>query len=102
MILSDIQKYLKPKPNDNDKHFDMLKESFDSKPIINNPKTMIIKNNNISKNAANFNQVGNKNSNDKQVNNINKIDNPMNNMNKTNIREIIIIILIILIIDMII
>ena len=29
VILSDIQKYLKPKPNDNDKHFDMLKESFD-------------------------------------------------------------------------
>ena len=86
VILSDIQKYLKPKPNDNDKHFDMLKESFDSKPIINNPKTMIIKNNNISKNPANFNQAGNKNSNNKQIININKIDNPINNMNKTNIK----------------
>ena len=83
VILSDIQKYLKPKSNDNDKHFDMLKESFEAKPIINNPKTMIIKNNNISKNVD-FNQVGNNNSNNKQIIDINKIDNPNNNMNKTN------------------
>ena len=90
VILSDIQKYLKPKLNDNDKHFDMLKESFEAKPMINNPKTMIIKNNNINKNLANFKQIGNNNTNNntnnKQIININKIDNPNDNMSKTNIK----------------
>ena len=84
VILSDINKYLKPQ--ENDKTFDMLKESFDVKPMINNPKTMVVKNNNINRNAPNLNQAGNNKINNKpmQIIDINKIDNPNNNSNKPN------------------
>ena len=82
VILSDINKYLKPK--ENDKNFDMLTESFDVKPMINNPKTMVIKTNNINRNAPNLNQAGNNKINNKQIIDINKIDNPNNNAIKAN------------------
>ena len=82
VILSDIEKHLKA--IDNDKNFDMLKGSFDVvNPLINNPKTMIIKNNNLSKNFADNNKTGNNKINNKQIN-INKVEYPNNNMNKNN------------------
>ena len=74
VILSNIDKYLKQQQDSS--QFNMLADTFESKTQINNPKTMVVKRNNINKNNIDINQTDdNNNLNINKKSNSNKFDN---------------------------